>query len=116
MDIVVVTAGLILSLINDSSIYKYIALLKLARIYKINYLVKALFRNRLINLELEIYNKTRTLFSTIIIILPLIMKFVPLFLITCYVLGIIGMEAFYDTYDTPSTEQYGMYDEFSSFR
>ncbi len=44
------------------------------------------------------------------------MKFVPLFLITCYVLGIIGMEAFYDTYDTPSTEQYGMYDEFSSFR
>lgn len=40
--------------------------------------------------------KFKRLLGTVIIMLPLIFRFIPLFLIVYYLLGIAGMEIFYD--------------------
>ncbi len=45
----------------------------------------------------------------------MIIRFIPLCLITYYVLGIIGMEIFYESSQITATAAYGFYDEFSNF-
>lgn len=93
------------------------------RIYRATHLFRTLFHNSVINLDMEIYKKIRNLFGTIIIILPLIARFFPLFLITYYVLGVIGMELFYGTYQDGYQEKllgnlevFSFYTEFSNFK
>ena len=43
------------------------------------------------------------------------MKFMPLFLFTFFVFGIVGMELFYNSYQTIGSPKYNVYQQFSSF-
>lgn len=59
--------------------------------------------------------KFQRLLGTVIIILPLIFRFIPLFLIVYYILGIAGMEIFYDlTRESPANAS--IYDSLSNFK
>lgn len=51
-----------------------------------------------------------------LIIMPIILKFLPLFLLFFYWFGIIGMEAFYTTYTNGITTAYNFYDPVGHFR
>lgn len=80
----------------------YSCLLKIMRIYRINFLLNGF--------TFELLEKFKALLGTIIIIIPIIARFLPLFMIIYYILGILGMEIFYDaTRQTPSNP-YGGYD------
>ena len=61
------------------------------------------------------FEKFKRLLGTVVIIVPLAARFIPLFLIAYYILGIFGMEIFYDlsrqATDTPS-----LYDGLSNFQ
>jgi hypothetical protein len=50
------------------------------------------------------------------VIVPIILKFIPLFMIIYYVLGVFAMEVLYEPSKSAASSQYGMYDEFSHFR
>ena len=49
------------------------------------------------------------------VIVPIILKFIPLFMIIYYVLGVLGMEVLYETSREAASTKYGMYNEFSNF-
>jgi hypothetical protein len=65
--------------------------------------------NVLKNVQLNIYNKISTLLSTILAIMPIITKFFPIFMIVYYFFGIVGMEIFYETYQTTANTTYSFY-------
>ena len=48
--------------------------------------------------------------------MPIIIRFLPLFLFVFYVFAIIGMELFYDSYSTDGSPLYNSYDQFASFK
>ena len=50
------------------------------------------------------------------VIVPIILKFIPIFMIIYYVLGVFAMEVLYDPSQLPPNSTYGMYDQFSHFR
>ena len=50
------------------------------------------------------------------VIVPIILKFIPLFMIIYYVLGVFAMEVLYDASLQAASSTYGMYDKFSHFR
>ena len=50
------------------------------------------------------------------VIVPIILKFIPLFMIIYYVLGVFAMEVLYDASLSAASAKYGMYDKFSHFR
>jgi len=78
------------------------------RIYRVNFLLNGIY--------LAILEKFRGLLGTIIIILPITARFLPLFMIIYYFLGILGMEIFYESSRLPPSPVYGVYNEFSSFK
>jgi len=49
------------------------------------------------------------------VIVPIILKFLPLFMIIYYVLGVLSMEIFYDAARGIASDKYGIYDQFSNF-
>jgi hypothetical protein len=50
------------------------------------------------------------------IIIPIIMKFSPIFLLVAYYLGVLGMELFHYAEQVPPTDEFGIYAEFSHFK
>ena len=44
------------------------------------------------------------------VIVPIILKFIPLFMIIYYVLGVFAMEALYGASQVTASTKYGMYD------
>lgn len=89
MDMSVILIGLLFTITSVSTVFP--PLLKILRIYRISALAKLLFQNKFIQIEFELLQKFKNLFQKIIIILPIIIRFVPLFLIFYYILGIVGM-------------------------
>lgn len=59
--------------------------------------------------------KFKKLLGTVIIIVPLTARFIPLFLVVYYILGILGMEIFYDL-SRQATSSPSIYDELSNFQ
>ena len=56
----------------------------------------------------DIYMRSKKLLSQIIIIIPIVIKFLPFFLISSYALGVLGMQIF--RRDTSSSDtKYGDY-------
>lgn len=49
------------------------------------------------------------------VIVPIILKFIPLFMIIYYVLGVFSMEVLYEAAREPSSSTFGVYNEFSNF-
>jgi len=67
-------------------------LFKMTRIFRITILIKLIEdKNRL---RSDIYIKATRLISQMAIIIPIVMKFFPLYMISYYVLGILGMQIF----------------------
>lgn len=60
--------------------------------------------------------KFKRLLGTVIIILPLFLRFLPLFLIVYYILGIAGMEIFYDLTREDNLPTASIYDSLSNFK
>ena len=56
------------------------------------------------------------IFQVLLEIMPIILKFLPLFLFVFYIFSIIGMELFYNSYETTGSTVYGQYNQFSSFK
>lgn len=50
------------------------------------------------------------------VIVPIILKFIPIFMIIYYVLGVFSMEMLYNAEEQPASDKYGMYQEFSNFK
>lgn len=86
----------------------------MTRIFRITVLVKLISEKN--KLKSEIYIKATRLVSQIAIIIPIVLKFFPLFMITYYILGVMGMQIFrksgiINSEDSP----YKVYNEFSNF-
>lgn len=60
-------------------------------------------------------NHFKKLVSTVIIIIPIFLRFLPIFMVSYYVIGVLGMELFYET-ARMATTSYSAYDQFSHFR
>jgi len=94
MDLVLVLTSFIFLFLGVNS--NYSAIIKICRIFRpISLLNYIKCQNSEINES--IFGKINKLFRTIIVILPLVMRFLPLFFIAYYILGIIVMEIFYDS-------------------
>jgi hypothetical protein len=48
--------------------------------------------------------------------MPIILRFMPLFIFFFYIYGILGIELFYNFYDVPSNPAYNQYQQFSNFK
>jgi hypothetical protein len=82
------------------------ALLRMSRIYRGAFLLDQIQEK--CGIRNVMYHKLKNLFGTITIILPIIVKFVPFFLVIYYILGILGMEIFYEAKNIP-TNPYSFY-------
>lgn len=74
------------------------ALLRTFRIFRASFILEQLTSNRCWKFKLPLYDNLQNLFKHMVTILPIIMKFLPLYLLTYYVLGVLGMEIFYEAY------------------
>jgi len=84
-------AGL-LNCLPDNRIPNHIdVLFKIFRAYRITALFKLLSNNPKLRLSSSIYRKIKQLLGQTAIIIPILLRLFPLFMITYYFLGIIGM-------------------------
>jgi hypothetical protein len=67
-------------------------LFKITRLFRVTSLVKLIFDKS--KLESELYTKATRLTSQMAIIIPIVMKFFPIYMISYYVLGVLGMQVF----------------------
>jgi hypothetical protein len=94
LDLGLITFSFILSVVFG--FHTFSGLLKIVRLFRVYPLLIMSFQNEWIHVEFDMLEKFKRLLGTVIIILPLIFRFIPLFLIVYYLLGIAGMELFYD--------------------
>lgn len=64
----------------------------MTRIFRITIVIKLIEEKN--KLRSEIYIKATRLVSQMAIIIPIVLKFFPLYMISYYILGIIGMQIF----------------------
>ena len=68
------------------------SLARMGRIFRIASLVRIISHSNFINnFKLPFFEKLKVLFQIILEIIPIILKFMPLFMFSFYVFGIIGM-------------------------
>ena len=90
---------------------------RIYRIFRLGTLARLLSRKRLFkNFNLQIWSKIINIFSIMTQIIPIILKFMPLFFFFFYIFGIIGMEVFYNLYTTNGSPAYNQYRQFSDFK
>lgn len=93
LDSLLITIGLGLELAPEDAIPRNSdVLFKMTRIFRITIIIK-LFEDKN-KLKSDIYIKATRLISQMAIIIPIVMKFFPLYMISYYVLGIMGMQIF----------------------
>ncbi len=86
-------------------------IIKMFRIFRITTLIKLFTGDSLTSLDDKdsIYARARRLMGQTAIIIPIIMKFSPIFSLVCYYLGVLGMELFHYAEEVNPTSEYGMY-------
>ena len=89
IDFGVVILGFFLQFVDELT--NQDALLRTFRIYRINFLLESIANNKYLTFEIPLYKLLQDLFLRMAVVLPIINKFTPLFLISYYVLGVIGM-------------------------
>ena len=111
VDFFLVLIGLFLELGPASVVpHNSDVLFKMTRIFRITTLIKLLTNEGQFSMQSSIYKKSKKVFSQTAIIIPIVIKFMPLYLISYYVLGILGMEIFYGTTEVaPEDSPYSMY-------
>lgn len=85
-------------------------LIRMVRIYKANFLLEGLISNSLWTIHSSLYYNIQNLILRTAVIIPILMKFIPLFAIIYYVLGVLSMEILADSSQLAVSESYGMYD------
>ena len=90
-------------------------ILKVVRLFRAFPLLNLLFQNDTIYFEFDMLEKFKKLLGTVIIIVPLAARFIPLFLVVYFILGVAGMELFYNLARTSTTTP-STYDSLSNFQ
>ena len=102
LDFFLVLVGLCLEIIPDQYIPNNSdVLFKMTRIFRITTLIQHMKGQNEPSLHDSFYTKCKKLFSQTAIIIPIVIKFLPLTLITYYILGILGMEFFHQKSPIP---------------
>ena len=57
-------------------------------------LIKLLSNTKTLSMRSDVYMKSKKLISQMAIIIPIVLKFFPLYLISYYALGVLGMQIF----------------------
>lgn len=89
LDFSLIMLSLLFNSISSSSTYS--SLFKVFRSYRIFPLMKEVLQNQCLWIEFDLLEKFKKLLGTVIIILPLIARFFPLFIVVYYILGIAGL-------------------------
>jgi hypothetical protein len=93
LDFILIFIGLLLEVAPREIIpHNSDQLFKITRLFRVTSLVKFIFDQS--RLESETYTKATRLISQMAIIIPIVLKFFPLYMISYYVLGVIGMQVF----------------------
>lgn len=86
----------------------------MTRIFRVTTLVKLISDKHKQNNSF--YIRITRLFSQIAIVMPIVLRFLPLYLITLYTMGTVGMQIFRkDNLINAENSPYGTYEEFSNF-
>ena len=83
-------------------------LIKMTRIFRLTTLFK-LFSDKIKDSS-SIYHKATRLFSQMVIIMPIVVKFFPIYLIALYTLGVAGMQFFRGNNIINSNSPYNYYE------
>lgn len=103
IDLLVISLGFILQVITKDSISNNIAvLIKMVRIFRITTLVEIIGNIFDISFKNRIVTKLAELMNQMIVIIPIILKFFPLYLVTFYFLGVVGVQIYWYEADIPS--------------
>ena len=93
------------------------SLARMGRIFRIASLARIISHSNFINnFRIPFFEKLKVLFQIILEIIPIILKFMPLFMFSFYVFGVVGMELFHNSYQTTGSPRYHTYQQFSSFQ
>lgn len=113
-DSVVVLLGIIFFFAGKTS---FISVVKMFRILKVGDLLKTIGKHRLVkDIKFELWTKVIDLFTVTLQIIPIIARFLNLFVFFYYLYAIIGMEIFYNFYDTLGSPAYNQYEQFGNFK
>ena len=118
IDSLVITIGFVLQVTTTDSISNNVAVfIKMVRIIRISKLVEIVGDYFELSFKNQVFTKLAELMNQMVTIIPIIMKFFPLYLISFYFLGVIGVQIFYYEADIPSElSPYNGYFEFSNFK
>lgn len=93
LDSFLILIGLALELAPEYAIpHNSDVLFKMTRVFRVAILIKLIEQKKKLNSE--IYMKATRLISQMAIIIPIVMKFFPLYMISYYILGVMGMAIF----------------------
>ena len=111
LDLIVVVLGLIFELAPRELVPRNIAVfIKMLRIFRITLLIRYITSCFNIAYKSEVYIKLTKLINQMGIIIPIVFKFFPLYMICFYFLGAIGVQIFwYQTEITPKESPYSVY-------
>ena len=95
LDFSLITIGFLLQITPKAYVpnNSYV-LFKMTRIFRITTLFKLLTKTKSVTLKSDVYLKSKRLISQMAIIIPIVLKFFPLYIISYYALGVIGMDIF----------------------
>lgn len=93
LDFILITIGLALELAPSYAVpHNSDQLFKITRFFRVTTLIKLIFDKS--KLQSETYTKATRLMSQMAIIIPIVLKFFPLYMISYYILGVLGMQIF----------------------
>lgn len=118
LDLFVVVAGLVFELAPREIVPRNMAVfIKMLRIFRITLLIRYITSCFKINYKSEVYLKLTKLINQMGLIIPIVLKFFPLYMISFYFLGAVGVQIFrYQTDMSPKDSPYSVYNEFSNFK
>lgn len=118
VDLVVVVVGIFLETAPVDIIPRNAGVfIKMFRIFRISLLVRYFTGCCNITYQSELFIKLARLFNQLAIVIPIVLKFFPLYMITFYFLGAVGVQIFWRQTDIlPADSPYSFYDQFSNFR
>ena len=91
-------------------------IVRMSRVFRLASLLRLVSHsNYLKRVKLEVWIKLRNIFSILLEIFPIILKFMHLFAFFFYIYVIFGMEVFYNFYATKGVPAYNQYIQFGSF-
>jgi uncharacterized membrane protein len=108
VDAILIVTGLVFFFFANTNAN---GIIKLIRIFRLTSLLRLISHsNFLKGINFEIWAKVKDLFSIMLEILPIIIRFLNLFVFFYYLYGVAAMELFYNFYDTDGSSNYNFYE------